>query len=179
MGRLVPWVLRAAFVNGRVETGPVSHTILGGFDYTNKEYWADFFEGSSDTVAFNIFNPTYDRIQALRFDRSLDVQDRSEDPWNGFITRAFYLQDQFGFLDDRVRLTLAGRFTHIDTRGKQEDDEVFTPRVGLSVDVLPDLTVYGLYDQSFLPQGGASATGETFDPQDAIDIEGGIKKSFF
>ena len=168
-----------AFVNGKVQTGPVSHTILGGFDYTDKEYWADFFESADDTVAFNIFNPTYGRIQAVRFDRSLEVQDRSEDPWDGFTTRAFYLQDQFGFMDDRIRLTLAGRYTHIDTEGKDEDDKVFTPRMGLSVDILPDLTVYGLYDQSFLPQAGTTFDGETFDEENAYNIEGGIKKSFF
>ncbi len=168
-----------AFVNGKVQTGPVSHTILAGFDYTDKEYWADFFERADDTVAFNIFNPTYGRIQAVRFDRSLEVQDRSEDPWDGFTTRAFYLQDQFGFMDDRIRLTLAGRYTHIDTEGKDEDDKIFTPRVGLSVDILPDLTVYGLYDQSFLPQPGTTFDGEAFDEENAYDIEGGIKKSFF
>ncbi|MEM8892606.1 MAG: TonB-dependent receptor, partial [Bacteroidota bacterium] len=167
------------FVNGKATTGNVSHTILGGIDFTDKMYYADFFSSFVDSTAFNIFNPTYGREYNLNFDRSVDVKDRFDDPWNGFTSTAFYVQDEIGFWEDKVRLTLAGRYTMLETVGKEEQDNRFTPRVGLSVDLTPTMSVYGLYDQSFLAQAGASASGEQFDPVVADDIEGGIKKSFF
>ena len=93
--------------------------------------------------------------------------------------RLFYLQDELSFLDNKVRLTLAGRYTNLTTQGKDEHDKIFTPRAGLSVDITPSLTAYALYDQAFNPNSGVSATGDSFDPEEGNDIEGGIKKSFF
>ena len=97
----------------------------------------------------------------------------------GTTTRGFYAQDEIGFLQDKIRLTLAGRYTELVILGKEETDNKSTPRVGLSVDVLPSLKAYALYDQSFIGQTGANVAGDYFDPVDAIDIEGGIKKTFF
>ncbi|MCR9226851.1 MAG: TonB-dependent receptor [Flavobacteriaceae bacterium] len=170
------------YINGAFNTGAVSHKILGGFDFSEKSYWADFSVTLPvDTAApFNIYNPQYG-VTFPEFDRSVNVQYRNGGaPYSANTLRGYYLQDEIGFLDDKIRLTLAGRYTNLYTQGKTENDDVFTPRVGLSVDILPDLTVYGLYDQSFLPQAGMSVDMEPLnDPVDANDIEGGIKKSFF
>ncbi|WP_127136288.1 TonB-dependent receptor [Flagellimonas oceanensis] len=170
------------YVNGAFDTGSISHKILGGFDFSEKSYWADFSVTLPvDTAApFNIYDPQYG-LAFPEFDRSVNVQYRNGGaPYSANTVRGYYLQDEIGFLGDRIRLTLAGRYTNLYTQGKTENDDVFTPRVGLSVDILPDLTVYGLYDQSFLPQAGMSVAQEPLnDPVDANDIEGGIKKSFF
>ena len=168
-----------AFVNGWVKTGTVTHTILGGIDYTDKAYYADFFSTTAEEEPFDIFNPVYGTFPTLNFDRSEDLRDRTDGPWNGFSSVALYAQDEIGFFDDRLRVTLAGRFTQLETIGKEEQDRRFTPRLGLSFDVTPTLVVYGLYDQAFLAQGGTDAAGNTFDPVNASDVEGGLKKSFF
>ncbi|MDW7692023.1 TonB-dependent receptor [Flammeovirgaceae bacterium SG7u.111] len=167
-----------AFVNGEANTGSVSHTILGGLDFTDKEYWADWSQSVPYTTPFNIYNPTYGYDTPV-FDRSKELKDRSESPYNGYKSTAFYLQDELGFLNDKVRLTLAGRYTHVNSNWKDEDDSKFTPRLGLNVDVLPGMTAYALYDQSFIPQGGETKEGEPFVPIIGADIEGGVKKSFF
>ena len=170
------------YINGAFNTGAVSHKILGGFDFSEKSYWADFSVTLPvDTaVPFNIFNPEYG-VVFPEFDRSVNVQHRNGGtPYNANTLRGYYLQDEIGFLEDKIRLTLAGRYTNLYTQGKTENDDIVTPRVGLSVDILPDLTVYGLYDQSFLPQAGMSVDMQPLnDPVDANDIEGGIKKTFF
>ena len=171
------------YINGAFLTGSVSHKILGGLDFSEKKYWADFSNTFSlDTeTPFNIYNPVYGQVAFPEFDRSQKVQYRNGGvPYSANTLRGYYLQDEIGFLRNKVRLTLAGRYTNLYTQGKTESDNVITPRVGLSVDVLPDLTVYVLYDQSFLPQAGISADLEPLnEPVDANDIEGGIKKSFF
>ncbi len=171
------------YIYGAFNTGSVSHKVMGGFDYSDKTYWADWFETSLvDTDApFNIFNPVYGESPDTNFNRSVSVQYRNGGtPYGSNTVRAYYAQDEIGFLENHIRLTLAGRYTNLYSLGKMETDDVFTPRVGLSVDIIPSLTAYGLYDQSFLPQSGVSSSGDILnDPVEGKDIEGGIKASFF
>ncbi|WP_318342822.1 TonB-dependent receptor [Flagellimonas baculiformis] len=171
------------YINGAFQTGGVSHKILGGLDFSEKNYWADFYTTFTvDTeVPFNIYDPVYGEVAMPDFDRSTKVQyRRGGQPYSANTLRGYYFQDEIGFMEDKIRLTLAGRYTNLYTQGKTENDDVVTPRVGLSIDLLPDLAIYGLYDQSFLPQAGISADLEPLnDPVDANDIEGGIKKTFF
>ncbi|MEX0363403.1 MAG: TonB-dependent siderophore receptor, partial [Allomuricauda sp.] len=170
-----------AYLNGNFNTGDIQHKIMGGFDFSDKEYWADFNQlGLIDTATpFNIYNPVYGNTEFPEFDRSVDVRNRENAYTYGFINRSYYVQDEIGFLNGKARLTLAGRYTHISTIAKEENDTKVTPRAGLSVDILPSLTAYALYDQSFLPSSGLDRNGDTFDPVEGNDIEGGIKKSFF
>ena len=170
------------YVNGRFNTGGIRHTILVGFDYTDKNYWADFTQAPfvvDSMTPFNIYNPVYGNTGTPSFDTSNIRNRNGGTPYNGFVNRSVYLQDEIGFLENKIRLTLAGRYTNLSTIGNAENDTEFTPRVGLSVDILPTLKAYALYDQSFLPQNGRTISGKPVNPVDAIDIEGGIKKLFF
>lgn len=170
-----------AYVNGKFNIGNISHKILGGYDFSQKEYWADFSQFAIIDVnePFNIYNPSYGNSVLPDFDRSIDLKFRDGVYNYGTTVSAFYVQDEIGFFEDKLRLTLAGRYTNLKTIGKDENDEKFTPRIGLSVDVLPTLKAYALYDQSFQGQTGISAAGDYFDPEEANDIEGGLKKTFF
>ena len=172
--------LGQVFINGSLQTGGLSHKILGGLDLGNKNYIADW----SQTVAldteedpFNIYNPKAP-TNLPDFDRSLDLQQRA----SGIITSqylSYYIQDELGFLEDKIRLTLAGRYTEFESSyNASSDDEVFTLRVALGITPIEGLTIYGMYDQSFLPEQGTNASGEPFDPVTAEDIEGGLKYEF-
>ncbi len=172
--------LGQVFINGSVQTGSVSHKILGGLDFGNKNYIADW----SQTVAldteedpFNIYDPKAP-TNLPNFDRSQDLQQRAV----GIITSqylSYYVQDELGFLEDKIRLTLAGRYTEFESSyNASSDDEVLTPRVALGITPMEGLTIYGMYDQSFLPEQGANYQGEPFDPVTAEDIEGGLKYEF-
>ena len=175
--------LAQVFVNGQFTTGPISHKILAGFDYNDKKYWTDWNQSAAIDIntPFNIYNPDYSTSVMPTIDRSVNIKERGKGNYQGAITRGYYLQDEIGFLEDKIRLTLAARYTDalVFAYGNDTKDNKLTPRVGLSVDVLPNLTVYGLYDQSFIPKFGASVTGENFEPEEAVDIEGGIKKNWF
>ncbi|TRZ42055.1 TonB-dependent siderophore receptor [Robertkochia solimangrovi] len=176
--------LAQVFVNGKFNTGSISHKVLGGFDYNEKEYWADWAQGGAIDATddpFNIYNPVYGKAVMPEVDRSQDIKVRGEGGHQGLINRGLYVQDEIGFLQDKIRLTLAGRYTDADiyAYGSGAKADKFTPRIGISADILPTLTVYGLYDESFYPQYGISATGQSFDPEESDDIEGGIKKTWF
>ncbi|KGL62986.1 TonB-dependent receptor [Polaribacter sp. Hel1_85] len=171
------------FINGSFNTGKISHKILAGFDYNSKDSWHDWSQSAEiDVTPFNIFNPVYGNAVFPDFDRSKSVKDRDGLVKYETLTKGYYLQDEIGLFEDRLRISLAGRYTdaYILSYGPSENEgSQFTPRVGLSFDILSDFTVYGLYDQAFKPQTGASKTNEVFDAELATDIEGGLKKSWF
>ena len=178
---------------GDIATGPIVHRILGGLDMGNLKTWGDFSSKQvpdlqlANNATFNIYNPVYgipfDKIPV--FDRSRSIQNRSGS--NVYATNltytGAYLQDELRMLDGRVRLTLAGRFTHAVTVGKtnltQLSDNVFSPRAGLSVTLAKDFSAYTLYDQSFLPVAGQDYAGNPFKPIRGNNIELGLKKDFF
>ncbi len=173
--------LGQVFVNGTAQTGAVSHKILGGLDFGKNEYIADWSQAiniDTEDNPFNIYNPQPLAVVPV-FDRSLPLTQRTA----GFISSeylAYYVQDELGFFNDDLRLTLAGRYTEMRTNsyGSTSSDKVFTPRVAASYSILPNLSAYAMYDQSFLPTQGASAAGDAFDPVTAEDVEGGIKYEF-
>src|SRR6185369_4555498 len=99
------------FVNGEERTGNITHRILAGIDLSNKDYYADWSQGGplgGDT--FNIYKPVYGLVPASAlptYDRSRSIRERGV-RYNQSTT-GIYVQDEMAFLENKVRLTLAGR----------------------------------------------------------------------
>ncbi|WP_256006057.1 TonB-dependent receptor [Pedobacter deserti] len=186
-------------IMGDLKTGNVIHRLMGGLDMGLLKTWGDFGNainpGSADirlspdinNGIFNIYDPRYGIPVANIpvFDRSRSIRHRSGS--NTYATElaytGAYLQDEARFLDERLRLTGAVRFTHAVTVGKtnkaQVSDNVFSPRIGLSYSITDNFSAYTLYDQSFLPVAGQTHEGDPFKPIRGNNIEFGIKKDFF
>ena len=178
--------LGQVFVNGNVRTGAIGHKILVGLDLGQKDYFADWWQTGQIRSAepFNIYNPQYgvpaDSLPTFSRERSIR-QRATSGSYPAIIGQRYssvYLQDELSFWADRVRLTLAGRYTSYRgwSYGNNTDDQVVTPRIGLSVSIDENTSVYGLYDQSFIPQVGADTEGNAFVPVRAKNIEAGIKR---
>lgn len=169
------------FLTGTAQTGGISHKILAGLDLGNKNYIADWSQNVTIDNAdnpFNIYNPQAPAVLPV-FDRSTPLDQRA----SGILTSqylSYYIQDQLGFFENKLRITLAGRLTDYQSSsyGATTDDQVFTPRVAASYSILENLSAYAMYDQSFLPQTGTDRNGNAFDPVDASDVEGGLKYEF-
>ena len=168
------------YANGKFNTGSVSHKVLAGYDFTDKEYFADFSQaGTMDTPAnpFNIYNPTYgDRVFPV-FDRSTSLKNRPGLYTYGTKISSLYAQDEVGFLNNKIRLTLAGRYTQLTPKGDLTTKKL-TPRIGLSADITPQITAYGLYDQSFLANDAIDNTGKRFNPIEGTIYEAGLKTNW-
>mgnify|MGYP001018322751 CR=1 FL=1 len=145
------------FVNGKFNTGTVRHRILAGLDTGNKEYWADWSQSVPlDTIgSFNIYNPNNGKpvLGYPEFDRSKSIKERSGGPQITETYTSAYVQDELGFLDEKLRLTLAGRYTYVKSNsyGTIISKRQFTPRVGLSYSFDENSSVYALYDKTFVP----------------------------
>jgi len=95
---------------------------------------------------------------------------------------AGYVQDEMGFFENKLRLTLAARYTWIEQTSSYSNpasDSHITPRVGLSYSVNPSMSVYALYDQAFTPQAGIMRNGQNVKPLTGSNREIGIKKDWF
>jgi iron complex outermembrane recepter protein len=94
---------------------------------------------------------------------------------------AVYVQDELGFMDNRIRLTLAGRYTNVTQSEWGESPksaERFTPRLGLSVSLNKHTSAYALYDQAFIPQNGRLSSGGRVKPITGNNMEVGIKREW-
>lgn len=169
------------YANGKFNTGTITHKIMGGFDYTDKEYFADFYQGGAidtPTNPFNIYNPTYGNRIFPVFDRSTPLKERASLYTYGTKINSLYAQDEIGFLENKIRLTLAGRYTQLTPKGDITTKK-FTPRIGLSADITPQITAYGLYDQSFLANDAIEyGTDKRFDPIEGTIYEAGLKTNW-
>lgn len=178
-------------LSGEEYTGSIRHRILAGVDMGNKKFWGDFRTlephlNLKDSI-FNVYHPVYgipfDSIPVI--DRSQSVRTRAGA--SNYLTSvnytSVYAQDELGFFDNKLRLSLALRFTYAETVGKfkaaEIKDKVVTPRVGLSYSIDKSTSVYALYDQSFVPQSGLDSNLQAFKAVRGNDIEAGIKKEWF
>ncbi|MEJ6978987.1 TonB-dependent receptor [Pedobacter sp. P351] len=188
-------------LKGEFNTGSLVHRLLAGVDKGHLKTWGDFSSpaggnqlnlyqyigGVKTLIPFNVYNPQYgillEDIPVLNRSRSLRERSGSNTYATDLSYTGLYLQDELRFLDERLRLTLAGRFTNSVSLGKTNaadiKDNVITPRIGLSFSVDKQTSVYGLYDQTYLPTAGADYFGNAFEPVRGSNLEFGIKKEWF
>jgi iron complex outermembrane receptor protein len=176
------------FVNGEFRTGDIRHKILSGLDMSNKSYWADWGQYhvlDSIGAEFDPKNPYYGvPVNGYpNFDFSTPIEERAQAAGGTIDQRysAFYFQDELAFMEDRLRLTLAARYTEISQSvygGAPVTDSHVTPRVGLSASVTPNTSVYALYDQAFMPQSGRLSNGGDVKPITGNNMELGLKRDW-
>ncbi len=177
------------FINGKAQTAGIQHRILVGFDGGKKNYMADWGQNHNldlPTSPFDLNNPNYGFPSNgyPSFDRETPLLARATKA-GGLVDQKYlsaYAQDELGFFNNRLRLTLAGRYTYVSQSawgGGPDKAKRFTPRVGLSVSVDQNTSIYGVYDQAFTPQSGILRNGGTVDPITGTNYEVGIKKDWF
>ncbi|PAW92117.1 TonB-dependent siderophore receptor [Mucilaginibacter sp. MD40] len=179
--------LGQAFLNGKVVTGSVVHKILAGIDLGNKVYNADYNQSRQLDNKNQMFDPRNPNLGVPpngypTFDRSLNLEARAAAGFGNIASNysSLYVQDELGFFENKLRLTLAGRYTYIKNSnygGAEPTAKHFTPRIGLSASIDDQTAVYGLYDQAFTPQVGRLATG-TVKPLTGNNLEFGIKRDW-
>ena len=177
-----------AFLNGKAQTGGIQHRFLIGLDMGDKDNYYDWGQNQeldTEKDPFNIYNPGNNTpINGLPvFDRSIDLMQRAAaaGTYTSQSYTGLYLQDELGFFDNALRLTLAGRYTYVTQNdyGTSYNAKKVTPRVGLSYSFDPNTSVYALYDQSFMPQSGLLRGNKSPKPLTGNNIEFGVKRDWF
>ncbi len=177
------------FLNGEARTGKVNHKILAGLDMSNKDYIADWSQSHDldDTSNYFDLNDPNEDVNTVSngypvFDRSKPLEQRAQMGYGyqNMTSTSLYVQDELGFFKNKLRLTLAGRYTDLKQAyaGPADKAQRFTPRVGLSYSINKETAVYALYDQAFVPQSGVLTSGEKVQPITGNNMEFGIKKQW-
>lgn len=172
------------FLNGNVSCGNVTHKLLFGIDMANKDYYADWNQGTSlGDSNFNIYKPVYGTVyreQLPEWDRSQSIRERGVHYNNSF--SSIYVQDEVALFNNKLRITLAGRYTtnkNVDAYSGTTHDKRFTPRGGVSYSINKSTSAYFVYDESFVANYGTDWQGKSFDPLMGVNIETGVKKDWF
>ncbi len=177
-----------AFLNGTVMTGNILHRILGGIDIGNREYIADWSQtyaiDKDNGGEFDPMNPNYGKPTNgyPSWDRATSLEARAA-ATNTLLSLRYssaYLQDEIGFFNNKLRLTLAARYTDVNESGYGVSTKAnkLTPRAGLSWSIDKHTSVYALSDQSFMPQQGKLSSGGKVKPITGNNQEIGIKKDW-
>jgi iron complex outermembrane receptor protein len=170
------------FLNGEFNTGRLSHNVLAGIDFgdgSEGSIYGDDWGQRKHTLS--LAKPTYYLPKDSLRNFSHDLSWKATNRW-----QALYVQDHMKIFD-RVVLTLAGRLTYLTTGqdyNSPDDpeyeisDHAFTPRLGITYMISPTMSLYGLYDESFLAQRGAIYGGTRLKPLRGSNREVGFKGLF-
>jgi len=181
--------LAQLFINGSVKTGGINHRILAGFDGGKKNYMADWGQSHDldlPTSPFDLNNPNFGfpTNGFPNFDRNTPLEQRAIAA-GGLMDQKYlsaYAQEELGFFNNVARLTLAGRYTYVSQSAWGADPDKakkFVPRIGLSVSIDKNTSVYAVHDQAFTPQSGLIRNGGDVEPITGTNNEIGIKKDWF
>ena len=151
----------------KFDTGPVSHQLLAGVDYSYFKQVSGqaFIENAG---AIDVYNPVYGNAPTPVF--------------NFFNTQilkqtGFYLQDQvdFGEVASLVLGIRRDRYSKVDVGQPVEITKKTTKRAGLTINATSTLAPYISYSESFLPISGLNQFGSTYQPLSGKQKEIGIK----
>ncbi|MEM7794617.1 MAG: TonB-dependent siderophore receptor [Cyanobacteria bacterium P01_C01_bin.118] len=164
-------------VVGEFSTDSINHTLLAGIDLYRRDNPL-FAQGNFLNVqSLNIFDPVYGSLPDLSTTPILvDFTTRID-------SLGIYLQDQIDLTDNLI-LLLGGRYETTeqtitdnitDTETSNQNDDAFSPRVGLVYQPIEELSLYGSYSTSFVPNSATTIDGDLLDPEEGEQFEVGAK----
>ncbi len=153
--------------------------MLIGTEYENYRKNERVTTIAGSPYAIDIYNPVYGQPKPAGARSGTDFYEHVE-------SRALNLQDQIVFTD-KLRGMIGARYEHFDqqvddfttnaTSGQRQD--AFTQRAGLLYQLTPQVGLFANASTSFKPNNGLDAAGRTFDPEEGVGYEVGIKSELF
>lgn len=168
-------------VEARFATGPLQHTVLGGFDYfrTEWEHYRDLVAAPRVLPLLDIFDPVTRGTAGYAISLSPQIYTETVSKQSGL-----YLQDQIEL--GHLRVTIGGRqdwakdntYNPISARRYINKSDAFTWRAGAVYLFDNGLAPYASYAKSFLPQVSDPSTslgGQPFVPTTGEQYEAGLR----
>jgi iron complex outermembrane receptor protein len=159
-------------VTGNFYTGNIAHELLVGVDFATEVGRSNVQVREIGDI--DIFDPVYNQPLGAVTSNSRSVF-KSE-------TFGIYLQDQIS-LSDNFILVLGGRFDIVNQTFEDlianttdfQQDEAFSPAVGLVYQPTENLSLYGRFSRSFEQVTGTMLDNRLFEPQRGTLYEVGLK----
>lgn len=147
-------------------TGPLAHQLLAGVDYTNFDQSSS--SASGQVTPIDLFNPVSEGVVFPEFQADPDQQNTQ---------LGFYLQDQVHY-GDRLSLIAGVRRDRAESKTEsspEQVDEETSWRLGVIGELIPGVSPYVSYSESFLPVEGLDFDDEPLKPVIGEQWELGIK----
>lgn len=172
-------------LSGEFQTGGFRHRLMVGMDvdeFENDQIITRYRPPvlSSNPTAqqsnlIDIFNPVYGRFP-LPTPSALASRVETQG------ASGVYFQDQIA-LNDRLEVRVGGRYDRYEQEFNNrtssaittQDEERFSPQVGIVFDVSDAVTAYAAYGENFRPLSGSDFGGRAFEPNLSRSLEAGVK----
>ncbi|HEX8644022.1 MAG TPA: TonB-dependent siderophore receptor [Allosphingosinicella sp.] len=169
-----------------VDTGPASHTFLAGVEIGRQDTGNQRLNGLFGPNARRVFVPLAREIAVPAFVFTPGAANGERSTVSDTDLFAVYLQDQVeigpveliaGLRYDRFEIEVDDLVSGVATA---RTDDLWSPRLGLIVHPLEDVSLYASYGRSFLPQSGdqfnsLDVTGAALEPERFDNYEIGVK----
>ncbi|WP_238311793.1 TonB-dependent receptor [Methylobacterium organophilum] len=173
-----------AGLRGTVETGPIKHS----FGLAAVGFWQDLAQPAAQnvgaTIVSNLYNPVYVAP------RSTIGLSNATPRTSSRINRSIAIADTLSILDDRILLTIGGRWQSLDVNSYNQttgfrtgasESGAFSPGVGLVVKPVERLSLYANYIEGLTspaPPISARNANEAFPAAVSRQTEVGAKYDF-
>ncbi len=170
-------------VIGEFATGPLAHTLLFGVDLNHSTEDLESVGDFETPIPLDIFNPVY--RQFPKPDRDiLPVVEGVEIEADRL---GIYVQDQISLFEN-LKLLAGLRYDTVDQKttnaqtiftpdgGEQtQNNDAFSPRLGIVYQPIEEVSLYASYSQSFNPNTETTASGDLLEPEKGEGYEIGVK----
>ncbi|MBM6445378.1 MULTISPECIES: TonB-dependent siderophore receptor [Pseudomonas] len=166
-------------LRGLFDTGPWQHELLIGSEYENYRKNERVTTIAGSPYAIDIDQPLYGQPKPGGVRSGTDFFEHVE-------SRALNLQDQILFTDT-LRGMLGARLErfeqsiddHTRNSTSRQHHDALTQRAGLLYQLTPEIGLFANASTSFKPNNGLDAAGRSFDPEEGVGYEIGIKSELF
>lgn len=190
-------------LEGKFTTFGAKHEFLFGLDYLHR-YYDYYYSIGAGNYPINIFYPIYGTVPPAGFQEGFLGSGFNGHVSFLARQKGMYVQDFVTFLDDRAHILAGVRYDVADvTNGETFEsydangmplydstkqgaiaarlraptfvDKGWSPRVGATYDLTPEVSVHASYSRSFGANNGRSAYGDPFPAQRGMQWEVGVK----
>lgn len=166
-------------LRGLFDTGPWQHELLIGSEYENYRKNERVTTIAGSPYAVDIDQPVYGEPKPGGARSGTDFFEHVE-------SRALNLQDQIlftdtlrGMLGARLERFEQGIDDHTRNTTNRQQHDALTQRAGLLYQLTPEIGLFANASTSFKPNNGLDAAGRSFDPEEGVGYEIGIKSDVF
>ncbi|KIO75677.1 hypothetical protein TH53_19545 [Pedobacter lusitanus] len=182
--------------NGEFNIGQVKNKIVVGLDYMHSNSNILFYSTNKiDVINFRGSMPNYNNFNAASVAAYYALNRTNPDSVSNFLSKSInniysaYVSDAIGLTDRLTALAAlrVDRFENINNEAGAATGNnpaykqtAFSPKFGLVFQPVKDqVSIFGNYQNSFTNQQGTDVKGNTFKPEQANQLEGGVKLDVF
>lgn len=177
--------------NGEFNIGSLRNRFVGGLDFFNHNSDQFFSGGTLDTIASHGYIPTYRDFNKTNLEALYETKGVAFVYPLDFISNTYsaYASDVLN-LTDKLMVLAALRLDHFVNKGNYDvttgltsggyHQTALSPKFGLVFQPVKDkVSLFANYQNGFTNEAGTDAEGNTFKPEQANQLEGGLKLDLF